>query len=48
MVVFTFPSNSFELNTIENNYGRLKIEKLFKYLNSKEFRGIIIEETNNI
>ena len=48
MVVFTFPPYSPELNKIENTFGRLKNKISFKNLNSKEFRGIIIEEIKNL
>ena len=46
MVKFTFPLYSTELNIIENIFGR--IVKSFNNLNSKELRGIIIEEIKNL
>ena len=46
MMEFTFPLYSTELNKIENIFWR--IIKSFKNLNSKELRGIIIEEIKNL
>ena len=44
MVVFAFPPYSPEPNKIKNTFWRLKNKILFKNLNNKEYRGIIIEE----